>query len=124
MKNGFTLIELMCVTAIVGILAAIAMPAYSEYVDRSRRVVAQGQMLEEAHHLERHFMSNGSYSEATLQATTSPPSGTGYYQLRLAEQDADTFKIEATPIGSQTRDSCGVMTVDQAGRRTPDNCWK
>lgn len=123
MRNGFTLIEVIIVMAIVGILASIALPSYSAYLERSKRVVAQGQLLEEAQHLERHFLKNGSYEDAALTATQSPPSGTAAYALSFEAQSADRYTLTATPVGAQRNDSCGALRLNQAGERLPANCW-
>ena len=124
MKNGFALIELMVVVAIIGILAAIALPSYHQYLERSRRTVAQGQLLEEAQRLERHFLKNGSYETANLAFSASPPNGTPYYTMSLEAETPDTYLITAKPVGAQSNDACGVLSVDQAGGRTPESCWK
>ena len=54
-QQGITLIELLIVVAIVGILSAIAYPAYQGYVENSRRTVAQGELLELAQWMERQY---------------------------------------------------------------------
>lgn len=124
MKNGFTLIEIMVVVAILGILSAIALPSYQKYVQQSRRVAAQGHILEEAQRLERHFLKNGSYQGATLGSTASPSGGTANYTLSLESESADHFIIEAKPVGAQAKDECGALSIDQAGVRSPAGCWK
>jgi prepilin-type N-terminal cleavage/methylation domain-containing protein len=66
-KNGFTLIELMIVVAIIGILASIAYPSYQESILKSRRADAKGALLGFANAMERHFTETNSYRKAYLQ---------------------------------------------------------
>jgi len=60
--TGFTLIELMIAVAIVGILAAIAVPNYSEYVKRASRAEAASALLDAANKQEQYFVDNRAYS--------------------------------------------------------------
>jgi type IV pilus assembly protein PilE len=59
--RGFTLIELMIVVAIVGILAAAALPLYNDYVRRSRIVEATSALSDARTRMERHFLDNRTY---------------------------------------------------------------
>ncbi|MEY4588764.1 MAG: hypothetical protein RL497_840, partial [Pseudomonadota bacterium] len=52
---GFTLIEVMVTVAIVAILAAIAIPSYSQYVQKTRRTDGQEKLLDMAAQQERWF---------------------------------------------------------------------
>ncbi|HDS1578713.1 type IV pilin protein [uncultured Stenotrophomonas sp.] len=124
---GFTLIELMVVVIVVGILAAVAIPSYQQYVRRSHRAVVKADMAEYAQRAERYHSSNNSYSGYTLPAKVSPREG-GVARYNLAfKGDGTSFTITATPQGSQTKDSCGKMSLDQANRKTAEgtltDCW-
>lgn len=127
---GFTLIELMIVVAIVGVIAAIAYPSYQEYAERTRRVDAQGVLMEMSAAMERHYAANNSYEEAAAAgADTGAPaifpdeapleSDQKYYDLTIQSADAITYTLRATPKGIQAGD--GILELDSTGVRRWDS---
>ena len=119
--NGFTLIELMIVVAIVGILASIAFPAYQDSVRKARRSDAQGALMSFANAMERYFTTNGTYVGATAAgvfvATSPVDGGNVYYNLSVAPL-ATSFTLTAAATGAQAGD--GNMQLTNTGIRRWD----
>ena len=146
--SGFTLIELMITVAIVGILAAIAVPSYSSYTAKARRADAKAQLVQVAQFMQRFYAANDSFAKdragsdvmdrmpASLKQ--SPADGGKIYDLAMPLTNAMSFTLHMVPVttGSMRRDACGTLTLTSTGVRgvlvnnvagsstLRDTCWK
>lgn len=114
-QRGFTLIELMIVVAVLGILAAIAVPSYSEYVHRGHRSEARAALLQAAQWMERAATAGGQYPKANFpESLKKIPSDR--YAISFSS-DGSTFTLTATPQKGQANDRCGNYTLTNTGLR-------
>ncbi len=128
---GFSLIEMMIALAIGGILAAIAVPAYTDYMVHARRADGKQALLDLAARMERYYSENNTYATATLaNVGTGASSPKGYYTLSISAQSASAYTVQAAPAGAQASDTdCGSLTYNQAGQQNVTgthsvaDCW-
>ena len=133
--HGFTLIELMVVITIVAILAAVAIPAYSNQVRRSHRADAVAGASDIQLRQERYRATHATYAttmDALLGSTANTTSFNGsntYYNFVISNGTASGYKVTANAKGAQTKDTdCNPMVATVAAgitTRTPTGkrCW-
>lgn len=116
--RGFSLIELMIAVAIVGILAAIALPSYQNSVRKSRRADAKAALTETAQRLERCLTQYGTYDNGNCTVPAKFDSAEGYYTVatNIARMN---YTLTATAQAAQLSDqACRSYTLDHRGAKT------
>ena len=133
LQEGFTLIELMMVIAIVGILTLVALPAYQDYVIRGKLIEATSTLSDARIKMEQYFQDRRTYDPEGDGTTCPPaiPASTANFEYSCSGLSAGGYTIIATGIDGL---SVFTYTINEANtRRTtglkadwgtaPKECW-
>lgn len=122
LQNGFTLIELMIVVAIIGILASIAMPAYTDYIKKGKAAEAPSNLANLKVRMEQYYQDNRTYDGGPC----APASDAKHFAYSCDEATATTFVLVAD---GKDEMSAFQYKVDQNNVKSSiydgvaGNCW-
>ena len=130
--QGFTLIELMIVVAIIGILAAIAVPAYSNYVTRGKIPQATSGLAAKRVQMEQFYLDNRTYVAGP--ACNNDTTTSTYFTFSCSNVTVSTYTITATGVSSMagftysvdennTKTSTIAAPANSTWIATSASCW-
>ncbi|MBI2306576.1 MAG: prepilin-type N-terminal cleavage/methylation domain-containing protein [Rhodocyclales bacterium] len=138
-KNGFSVVELLVVVGIIGILLAIALPSYQQYVIYANRAAAKAFLLEIFSRQEVRIGQTGGYAATTaeLGLTTPPDVQAAGYAITITPQTLTLqaaaglepavtmagFQATATPAAGSAQAADGELSINQFGLKLPVAKW-
>ncbi len=119
----------MVVLAVIGLSIAIAYPAYTEFIERSRRSEATEALQNMATLQGQFYNDNKEYSNDPGALGMPATTENGYYQLSIAvgapvDGTIQSYTLSASAQGLQSGDTeCATIQLDSSGNKTPGECW-
>lgn len=129
-EQGFTLIELMVVMLIVGLLASIGYPMFTEQLVKASRSAAQSFMMEVASRQERHLLDARGYTDVLGPGGLNmsiPADVSRAYAITLVADNSSTppiYTVVATPQVGTRQQNDGILSLDSFGMRIPPGKWQ
>jgi len=131
LRRGVTLIELMNVVAILGILAAVAYPAYLQHATKARRIEAKTALLKVAMLQERYYLQNNRYTADMTNLGFGVPANavtsSGTYVVNVTTTGSNEFSANAVYQKSNAElGKCATFTIDGRGSKGSApyaDCW-
>lgn len=128
--QGFTLIELMIVVAIIGILSSIAVPAYSDYIKRAQLVDAMQALTDMRAKLEQHYQDYRSYNTVGSFNTPCVSNTVGLFTISCTLTNT-TYQVTATGTGNvagftysiNEKNQQATVALPTAWGTANNNCW-
>lgn len=125
---GFSFIELLITVAIIGILAGVAYPSYTDYVMRSNRSEAQRELMRFANLQEQVFVDSRSYAsdmKGLGSNTVGFRTASKNYVIKVISHTATTYTLKAIAKNGQLNDTgCTGLKINHLGVKTPAVCWE
>lgn len=133
-QTGFTLIEILIVLVIVGVLAGVAYPSYTNYIKRSARTDAKAELLRMQLAIEKQQLNRIGTAPALPPTWTTAASVAKHYQLSFQPTGLQNYTLtaKANPGSNQASDeqsgtSCSTLSLNAHGLETryePAACWQ